>query len=275
MTLQKKFKRSLIYVILIIVSGVSTFPIIWLILNSFKKPVDMLSSRIFPSTITLENFQSVLTQGQFLAYLINSIIITLGTVGLAVLIAYPAAYGFARFRFRFNAIFLSGFMVVRMVPTIALIIPYFVFFRHLGLIDTRLGLILANVSLRLPFLVWILTVFLQEIPIELEQAARVDGCNRLQVLLKIVLPLSAPGLAAGCIFTFIGAWNELLLVLPLSRTIASKTMSVGVTENIAGYEVMWGPLMASGVVYIIPTIVFTMLIQRWIAKGLTAGAVKG
>jgi multiple sugar transport system permease protein len=225
-------------------------------------------------TPVLDNYRRLLDT-PFLAYLWNTVIVATSTTALALVFGSLAAYSFTRFHFPGSKALPLFFLVMRMLPRFVLVIPYYLLMRQLGLLNTTSALVLAYTSFSLPFVIWLMIGFFKEIPIELEEAGMVDGCTRVQVFVRIVVPLVAPGLAATSIFAFLLGWNELLFSLVLAgrdtRTLPSLATSV--VSNERGIE--WGPLNAMGSLVLLPVIAMALLVQRNIVKGMTMGAVKG
>jgi multiple sugar transport system permease protein len=224
---------------------------------------------------TLENYRRLLDTTPYLQYLVNTLIVASSTTVLSLVFGSLAAYSFTRFRFPGSDTLPLFYLVMRMLPRFVMVIPYYLLMREIGLINTHSALILAYTSFSLPFVIWLMIGFFKEIPIELEEAGMVDGASRVQVFMRIVVPLVAPGLAATAIFAFLLGWNELLFSLVLagrdSRTLPNIAVSVVTTER--GVE--WGVLNAMGSLTLLPVIVMALLVQRHIVKGMTMGAVKG
>jgi multiple sugar transport system permease protein len=270
------------------------FPIVWAYLSSLKMPQEIF---VLPPQFifrpTLHNYEVVLglsigtelegmteaTAGagvvsQFPRYFLNSVIVSVGTTLLALVIGCSAAYSLARFRFAAKKYILLSIIFVRMIPSVVLVIPFFAVFQALGLIDTHLGLILAYLSFNLPFTIWMMRGFFVDIPVELEESAMIDGASRLQALLRIVLPLAAPGMAATAVFALLLSWNEFLFAVLLTSD-NSKTLSPSILSYMTDKAVLWGRLYAAGGMVLLPVLVFSLFVQKYIARGLTGGAVKG
>ncbi|TAK23944.1 MAG: carbohydrate ABC transporter permease [Chloroflexota bacterium] len=226
-------------------------------------------------TPTLEHYTRVFQSTPFFQYLWNTLVVATSTTVFALIFGSLAAYSFTRFRFAGSDSLPIFYLVMRMLPRFVMVIPYYLLMRQLGLLNTHAALIIAYTSFALPFTIWLMIGFFKEIPIELEEAGMVDGCNRVQVFFRIVVPLVAPGLAATAIFAFLLGWNELLFSLVLagrdSRTLPNIAVAVTTTER--GTE--WGILNAMGSLVLLPVIVLALAVQRHIVKGMTMGAVKG
>ena len=281
------------YVILSFWMVFTLFPVAWLLMSSVKEPAQVFAMP--PQWVfrpTLHNYEVVLglkvpteletvTEEQagtgmspFPRYLLNTAAIALGTTVLSLSLGSAAAYALTRFYPRQRTGLLVGVMLTRLVPPIVLIIPIYVLFRNLELLDTHVGMILAYLTFSLPLVIWMMRGFLLDIPIELEEAALIDGALRLQALRQVVPPLAAPGLAATAIFVILLAWNEFLFSLVLTTDNARS-----VTPYIGGFitdkAILWGRLYASAAIIMIPVLMFGLAVQKQLAHGLTGGAVKG
>ena len=208
-------------------------------------------------------------------YILNTLVVSLSVVVLSALFAIPAAYAMARFQFKFKKGALLSAISIRLIPPISLIVPFFLLIIFLRLVDSIFSLILVNFMLNLPFYIWISWGFFKEIPWELEEAALLDGCTRLGSLIKVIIPIAAPGLSAASIVTFLFTWNEYLFALIFTQTSVSKTISVGISDFVGDVFVRWNQISAAGIVTTIPAIIFVFVFQKYIVQGLSAGGVKG
>jgi multiple sugar transport system permease protein len=247
-------------------------PFVWMILNSLKTPLQI--SQTPPDLVftpTLANYANVFGSQDFLTYMRNSAIIAGGSTLFALVLGLPAAYSIARFRQRTLS---TAILVARIVPGITFLIPWFILFRQLHLVDTFLALILTHMLVGLPFIVWVMIPFFEAIPRELDEAARVDGCSIPSAFARVILPLSGPGVLSASILAFIFSWNNFMfsIVLATNRT---KTLPVAIYNFISYAQIDWGGLMAAAVVITVPVLVLALVTQRFIVRGLTAGAVKG
>lgn len=262
------------YVTVCFLAAISLFPIFILVTTSVKTRVQAFSIPpvwlFFP---TLQNYLHVLFRENFLRFFLNSIVVALFSTLFSILLGALAAYALARFRFMGKGVVSISTLLLRMVPPVVLVIPMFVLWSRFGIINTRIGLIMAYVALNLPFTIWVLHSFIAEIPVELEEAAVLDGCSELGIFLRIIVPLIAPGIAAASIFTFRIAWNEFILSLVLTNRF-TRTLPVAVSLFLTDYGIEWGRITAIGTVIAIPAFVFTFVTARGLIKGLTAGAVK-
>ena len=265
-------RRALFYLGLVLVLGVFVFPFFWMALNSFKTH-DQITEYppVFLFTPTLENVRNVFAQGQFVRYTWNSIVVSFGAVGLGMLLGLPAAYAIARYRQRG---FAFGILVCRMIPGIAFLVPWFIVFRFLGLLDSYFGLIVAHLVITVPLITWIMIGFFEEVPIELEEAARIDGCSRAGVFLRIALPLVRPGLVSAGILALIFAWNSFLFPLILAG-VETKTLPVLVYSFMTFDFLDLGGIYAASTLITLPVVVMVLAVQRHFIRGLTIGGVKG
>ncbi len=247
-------------------------PFFWMVLNSFKTPLQI--NKLPPDLIfqpTMQNFNNVFQTQNFGQYLINSLIVGLGSTGFGLLLGLPAAFSIARYNQRRLAVTI---LLSRMVPGITFLVPLFIVFRFFGLVDTYASLILSHLLVGMPFIVWVMVPFFENIPRELQEAATVDGANVVQTFLRVILPLSGPGIVTGSILSFVFSWNNFMfsIVLATSRT---KTVPVAIYNFISYAQIDWGGLMAAAVVITLPILLLTFITQRYIIRGLTSGAVKG
>ena len=251
-------------------------PFVWMILTSLT-PSDRLSATgvsLSPAGWGLDNYARLFEETSFLGNMGHSLIVAVGTVLLGLAVSVTAAYAFSRFRFRGRKAIMLQFLLVNMFPVVLLILPLFVLMRRLGILDTHLGLIIANATVAIPFAVWMLTSYIGAIPKSLDEAAMIDGCSRLSALRRVVLPLAMPGIISTGIYIFITAWNEYLYALTLGgRNV--RTVTVAIQTLIGEYQIEWGLLAAGGVVGAMPATLLFLLVQRRLIGGLTQGAVKG
>jgi len=249
------------------------FPIFWLVITAFKPEKYVYSNAIiFPPT--LGNFRDIFgEQLNFWPYLTNSLIISSATVLIAVPLATMASYVLSRYVFRGSTAILIWFLSTQFLPPVVVVIPFFTLFRQLGIIDTQLSLIIINLSLTVPYAVWMLKGFVDSLPTEVEQAALVDGCTEFQVLRYITMPMMMPGIITTAVFSFIIAWNEFLYALVLTRENAT-TMTVGLLATNTHRGVQWEWMAAAGILVMIPIFILSLTIRNYFVEGLTMGAVK-
>ena len=249
------------------------FPIFWLIITAFKPEQYVYSNAIFFPP-TLDNFRAIFGGAlNFGPFLVNSLNISLATVLIAVPLAIMAAYVLSRYVFKGSLPILIWFLCTQFLPPVVVVIPFFTLFRQLGIIDTRLSLIIINLSLTVPYAVWMLKGFVDALPTEIEQAAQVDGCTEFEVLRYITAPLMMPGIITTAVFSFIIAWNEFLYALVLTRE-AATTMTVGLLTTQTHRGVQWEWMSAAGILVMIPIFVLSLFIRKYFVEGMTMGAVK-
>ncbi len=258
-------------------AAVVILPILWLVLTSFKTPPDIVSlSPTFLFRPTLENYRVVFTSGKYsiVPAMINSLVVSLVSTGCAVVLSAMAAYALARLRPPGHGLLGVTIFAMRMLPPVAIVLPLFFFAGQVGALDTRLALIVPYVALAIPLATWMLQGFFLDLPKALEEAAMIDGATPMQAFLRVILPLTGPGLAAVAIFSFSLAWNDLVLALPLTSEHA-VTLSVVASRIRTDEGIQWGQLGAVTTVIMLPMLVFTLVSQRWLVRGLTSGATKG
>lgn len=269
-----KVKKIIFLLIAAVIFGVILFPPVVLFLTSIKTELDALS---FPPKWifkpTLQNYTEIFEFSPFARYLLNSFIVASLNTGVVLVLGSFAAYSLARFRFKGADDIAFWILSVRMMPPVAAIIPIYIIMRNLRLLDTPWSLVITYLTFNLPFAVWMMRSFFREIPREIEESALVDGCSIFRSFRSIALPLAAPGLAATGILTFIFSWNEFLFALILTGSKA-VTLPVGITGYMKETGINWGYMTAGGALALIPVIVFTVLAQKHLVKGLTMGALK-
>ncbi len=271
----KLVKRTLIYLTVTVAVLLSIFPIVYLLLTSFKQPEQTFS--IPPVWIfqpTLKNYNDVFAGGTFVKYFFNSVIVALGTTAVAILLGTFAAYGFARFRFRGKFYMRMSVLIPQMLPPITIIVPLYVLFNGMKLTDTRTALIISYLTFTIPLATWMMIGFFEDVPAELEESAMIDGCSRLEALFRINLPIVTPGLAATAILAFLYCWNEFLYAVILTGRDA-RTLPVTITSFMTNKAILWGRIAASGSLVLVPVLIFALLAQRYLVRGLSRGAIKG
>jgi len=253
------------------------FPFAWIFCTALKTLGETfkLPPSWWPHQPTLENFVKIWTIQSFGRYFLNSLIISGVTTLLSIVLASLAGYGFSRFRLPGGRIAMVGVLAAQMFPGIVLLIPYFTLASRLQMLNTYPVLILAYTSFSLPFCVWMMKGFFDGIPTELDEAATIDGCSALGAFLRVVLPLSMPGVVATAIFSFLVAWNEFLFAVVLATRETMYVVTVGIALNIGQFRIQWNELMAGAVLATVPTIILYALLERHLVRGLSAGAVKG
>jgi ABC-type glycerol-3-phosphate transport system permease component len=253
------------------------FPFLWMGVSSIKTLPELYTVPPiwWPKTPTVDNYYKVLFESNIPRYFLNSVVISVGSTVLALLLAIFASYGFARFEFRGKPLLQSFVLVGQLLPTAAIIVPLFITLRVLGLVNTYWGLILVYMIITLPLSVWMLTSYFKAIPVELEEAAIIDGASRIGILFRITLPLSTPGIVAVVVYAFVTTWNEFVFALCFATDSSVKTLPIGLAEFSTEFNTDWGAVMAASVVMTLPIALLFFSMQRLFVGGLTAGATKG
>ncbi len=264
------------HIYLIFLTVIAIFPLFWIIVSSIKGKGELTGdpTAFWPKTLTFEYFRHVIIDLGFIVNIRNSVIIALFTTFIAITVSSLAAYGIVRFFPRLGNIMSKVLVTTYIFPPILLAIPYSIVMGRVGLTNTRVGLVIVYLSFSIPYAVWLLVGFFRTVPIGIEEAAKVDGANKITVFLKIVLPLVAPGIVATAIYTFINAWNEFLYALILINNTQKMTVAVAL-RSLDGAEILdWGDMMAASVLVVIPSVIFFFLIQNKIASGMAEGSIK-
>jgi multiple sugar transport system permease protein len=267
------------YALLTLAVLAALIPVYWLLTISLKSEVDQFAvpPRWFDFSPTLAHYRDAFAARSFGRYMMTSVVVAALSTACAMALGTLAAYGLARFRLpaRLDSRLAMWILSTRMLPPIVTAVPLFLMMRDVRLLNTMAALVIVYTAFNLPFVVWMMRGFFQELPRDLEEAAMVDGDTRLGALVRVVLPLVAPGLAATAVFCLIISWNEFLLALVLTQTDAAMTLPVGIAGRVTQYEIEWGVMSAVGVVAMMPILVFAMAVQRYLVRGLSLGAVKG
>jgi multiple sugar transport system permease protein len=282
----RKFIRQVILFLLTIPVLLFIFlPVLWLFSASLSTQVELFTvpPHWIPQHPTFQNYLDIIFPGQaassvprtFAVALLNSIKIASAVTIISIAIGSLAAYALVRIPFGFNRFIQVGILATRMVPEVSLIIPLFIVASSLDLINKPIVLIITYLSFALPYAVWMMAAFYQTVPVELEDAARLDGCNRLGILFRVVMPISIPGLISTTMFVFLVAWDEFFYALIFTSTLAAKTAPVAIAEFIGRYAVNINGMMAGGILAALPPVILGIIFQRYIISGMTAGAVKG
>jgi ABC-type glycerol-3-phosphate transport system permease component len=288
-------RQVIAYLVLLLVTFVICFPLIWAASTSLKSPKEVMATppRLLPSEVTVENYRNLVTGKQqyyradqayvpttaapqhFTSWFANSVIVSLASTAISILISTLAAYSVTRFRYRGRRIVPYFSLLGYMIPSIILVFPLFLVMAELRLTNSLWSLTFGYVSITLPFCMWLLWAFFRGIPVELEEAAMIDGASRLRVFVDIVLPSAAPGIIAAAIFSLIVSWNDFLFARVFINSIENLPLTVGVMHFFEGTHVDWGLMMASAVLMTVPMAILFMLMQRHLVAGFGAGAVKG
>ena len=255
----------------------TAIPFYWMIATSLKydKEIYGYEATLIPQRPTMANYATVFRETPYLLYLRNSVVVAVGSTVLSMIIAVLGAYAIARLNFPGRALLARSLVFTYLVPTSLLFIPMFALMSALRLTDSLHGLIIAYLGFDVPFCTWLLMGYFKSVPVELEEAARVDGCNRVTALVRVVLPMSLPALVVVTFFSFTHAWNEFLYAYVFTSTTSAQTVTTGLVNFMSQDVFFWGPLMASTVMSALPPVLMFLVFQRWVVKGLTLGGVKG
>jgi len=268
--------RWLLLLVGLIIVFVVDFPILSVALNSFRTTENILSSQnILPTEPTFANYLYINTRTHFWTFLLNSGIVALASTALGIVLAALAGFAISRFQARTLGLYNQALLVVQLFPLILAIIPLFILFRRLDLVNNFIPVILVYTVTQLPFATWMLRSYFDSIPKELDEAAKVDGCSPLRGFFQIILPLAAPGIAAVAIFSFLFSYNEFFISSVFLRDENLMTMPVGIQSFMQQYSADWGSLMASATLAMVPTLILFLFIQKYMISGATAGAMKG
>ncbi|MEO7402289.1 MAG: carbohydrate ABC transporter permease [Burkholderiales bacterium] len=295
-------RKVIIYGFSLIVAAYVLAPVYWLAASSFQSEREIVSvpPHWIPHEPTLMNYQAIFAESEakvtyetrkerdpssggyipstarnLIPGIVNSLIVSVCVVIANLLIGVPAAYALAMIRFRGRQTSIYFMLSTRVIPDIALVVPFFLFIQKLGLMDTVWSLVITYLAITIPFTVFILTSYFESVPDELDKAARVDGCTRAQTLFRVYLPLAWPALVATILFTFLTSWNEFLLALLFTQTMASQTMPMVVASFTSDFTISYAFINAAGVLAVVPPVILAIVFERYIVSGLTAGAVKG
>ncbi|MGE3269215.1 MAG: carbohydrate ABC transporter permease [Chloroflexota bacterium] len=274
---EEMLKRVLQWSVLGTALVVVVFPLYWMLLTAFDPPTLSYKAQIslVPTRLTFDAFRQLLTEYDFLKWMWNSAFVAVITTLMAVVVGTMAAYSLARMRYPGRGFLAGTFFLAYIFPATLLVVPVFVILSVLGMTDDYMGLILSYLIFTVPFCTWMLRAYLSSIPMELEEAALVDGATRVQAMVMIILPLAAPGVAAATIFAFTLSWNEYLYAFILMTDSTKMTLSPGMTKLVFGDIFLWGMIMSGATMMSLPVVILYFVAQRFVVSGLTAGSVKG
>ena len=277
MTAQKLIKTTAFYALVVVIVVFSVFPFYYAIVTSFSTGTELFKVNYFPRSFDWSNYTRVLGQRNFAQSILNSVFIATTTVVFALFLAVTASYALARVRFRGRGLLLMTILAVSMFPQIAVLAGLFELIRFIGIFNTPWAMILSYTIFTLPFTVWVLTTFMRDLPVEIEEAAIVDGATPWIVITRVFLPLLWPALVTTGLLAFIGAWNEFLFALTFTSSETTRTVpvAIGLLSGASQQEIPWGPIMAARVIVTVPLVILVLIFQRKIVAGLTAGGVKG
>jgi ABC-type glycerol-3-phosphate transport system permease component len=268
----------LFFITVVVLAGVNFFPVYWLIISSFRPLTEMITpeTTLFPKRLVIEHYAYIFKNTNFFRYFINSSVVSLITTFISIAISVPAGYSLARLKFYGRNALGELVLFTYIIPSVLLIIPIFSLIVKFKLMDTYLSLIISYTTFSIPFCIWILRGFFLSIPIELEQASMVDGTGRVGALIRVIFPLSAPGVAAAAVFCFILSWNEYLFALVFINDDNLRTLPIGLGFFLGQMQgELWGSLMAFAALTSFPVFFFFLALEKYFVEGLTAGAVKG
>ncbi len=279
MTTAARLQRLALYAAAAVVVAVSVFPFLYAVSTSFKSGSALFEPRLWPSSVSLDNYVSLFTVAEqpFGRHLLNSIMVSSLVVALSLFLGVTAAYALGRISFRGRGLLLVTVLAVSMFPQVAVLAGMFELMRALGLYNSALGLVLPYMIFTLPFTVWVLTTFMKQLPKELEEAAIMDGCGPARIITSVFLPLLWPALVSTGLLAFIAAWNEFLFALTFALDNHERTVPVSISliSGASKYDIPWGNIMAASVLVTLPLVALVLVFQKKIVSGLTAGAVKG
>ncbi|MFB5266914.1 carbohydrate ABC transporter permease [Paenibacillus enshidis] len=252
-------------------------PFYWMFVTSLKTRQEIYGSvlTLWPQKLTWDNYVKTFQDSDFLQYFANSAIVSLVSGLLVVIVSILGGYALARYQFRGKGLFLLVFLATQMIPVMVLLVPLYIVFGELDLLDKLPALIITYTAINIPFCLITMSGFFQRIPVALEEAAMVDGCSRIRTVVQIILPIMLPGIVASFVFAFTAAWNDLFFGVMFTVSEDVKTVPVGLNGFIQKFDVNWGEMSAAGMLSLIPVIILFAFVQRYIVSGLTQGAVKG
>jgi ABC-type glycerol-3-phosphate transport system permease component len=268
----------MIYLLAFTAASVMGFPLLWMLISSFKPPPELYQSppSFLPQQWTLANYRDLFIQTEFARYFVNSLIVASGATVFSLIIGGLGAYSVSRFDLFSTRLFSRFSLIAYMLPEVLLVIPLYFFVVKVGLADTLVALIIANTAFTLPLTIWFMRAYFNAIPVSLEESAMIDGCSRIQALWKVVVPLAVPGLVSVGVFAFNSAWNDFLFALVFVSSETKKTLPLGLSTWIGqDYIYSWGMLLSAAVLITLPVLAFYLLVQRKLIAGLAEGGVKG
>jgi multiple sugar transport system permease protein len=274
--MRPRFGRALSIAAILAILAVVLFPLLWMVLASIRPVVETLHDPPIwvPREVTFAAYRKLLTDRTQLSYFANTYILAAGTAALSTGLAALCAYGFSRFRIRGARALLLAILALQLLPNVALVLPFFNISQRLHVHNTHIALMIADTALALPIAIWLLKGFFDSIPVEIEEAALIDGCNHVQSLYYIVLPLARPGLIGTAVFAFLWAWNEFLFAVVLTSGPDAAPLTVRMSQFFSQYGRDWNNIMALNVIALLPLFAIFIWLQRWVINGMTAGAVK-
>lgn len=253
------------------------FPFYWMLVTSLKDRQEIYSGKLtlWPKNLTFANYIDTFQNSSFPLYFMNSFIVSMSSSILVLFVSILGGYSMARYAFRGKKLFLISFLATQMIPVMVILVPLFITFSHLHLLNKLPSLIITYTAMNIPFCLLTMSSFFQRIPVSLEEAALIDGCNKFQTMTKIILPIMRPGIVATLVFAFTGAWNDLFFGVMFTNSESTKTVPVGLSSFVQKFDINWGQMSAAGILSLIPVVIMFAFAQKYIVSGLTEGAVKG
>lgn len=278
--MKKSSKNGVVLnIVSVIVCIILIFPLYWMIVTSLKYEADIFKMHpsLIPEKVFLDSYLSQLKSGQYNMFrsFFNSTVISLSTMVISTILSIPAAYGLARFRFKGKKLCILLFLVTQMLPAVFVLTPLFILFKNMGILGSYLSPIIADCTIGIPFAVLVLRTYFISIPKELDESAKIDGCNQFAAFLKIMVPIAYPGVIVAAVFSFLFAWGDLVYGLTFISKQEMRPITAGIFNFMGQYGIAWNYLMAFGVVTILPVVLVFIFMQKYIISGLTNGAVKG
>ncbi|MFC5451079.1 carbohydrate ABC transporter permease [Paenibacillus aestuarii] len=264
-------------VVLLLFALGTLLPFYWMIVTSLKTRQEIYSGKLtlWPKALTWVNYVDTLQNTSFPRYLLNSFTVSMCSAILVLLASILGGYSLARYQFKGKKLVLVSFLATQMVPVMVILVPLFITFGQIHLLNKLPSLIITYTAMNIPFCLITMSSFFQRIPVSLEEAAMIDGCNKFQTMTKVVLPMMQPGIVATFVFAFIGAWNDLFFGVMFTNSESAKTVPVGLSSFVQKFDINWGQMSAAGMISLIPVIIMFAIVQKYIVAGLTQGAVKG
>ncbi|NOU84536.1 ABC transporter permease subunit [Paenibacillus sp. LMG 31460] len=253
------------------------FPFYWMLVTSLKDRQEIYSGKLtlWPKNLTFANYIDTFQNSNFPQYFMNSFIVSISSSILVLFVSILGGYSMARYSFRGKKLFLISFLATQMIPVMVILVPLFITFSQIHLLNKLPSLIITYTAMNIPFCLLTMSSFFQRIPVSLEEAALIDGCNKFQTMTKIILPIMRPGIVATLVFAFTGAWNDLFFGVMFTNSESAKTVPVGLSSFVQKFDINWGQMSAAGILSLIPVVIMFAFAQKYIVSGLTEGAVKG
>lgn len=276
-TQKMQLKKISLTILIFVLTMVLILPFLWMISTSFKEADEVFQEipKWLPRKFSFKNYVEIWNRGYFKTYFVNSLIVSFSTMGVSLVVAMFAGYGISRFRFRGRTVFSVVLIAVQMFPSMLLLIPMYIIMSKMGLLNTHISMIIAYTTFAMPFCTWMVKGYFDTIPVSLEDAARIDGCGRMRILFRIIMPLAAPGIVTVAMFAFILSWQEYMYALTFARTEDMRTITVGIALMQGQHgSVNWGQIMAGSVLACIPGLLLFTYLEKYLVQGFTMGAVK-